>query len=112
MYLRDKKPDISFANHLDLFWGWVEEWENPLQWTIRELQEELNIHIDPSELNFIETVYWDIVKYNIYLYEISVSLVDKVVLWEWQEMRRYSLEEIQLLKLVSWYKKYFLQLSK
>lgn len=107
LYLRDNTPEISFADHRDLFGGWVEEGENPLECAVRELQEELVISIDPSELNFIETANWDTLECHVYEYEMPESLIDNLVLWEWQEMRRYTQSEIQSLKLVYWYRKYF-----
>ena len=45
IYLRDNKPEISFPNHWDLFGGQVEENETPEQALVRELKEELNLHI-------------------------------------------------------------------
>ncbi len=50
IYLRDNKPEISFPNHWDLFGGHVEAGETPEQALVRELKEELNIHIDKYSL--------------------------------------------------------------
>ncbi len=43
IYLRDDKPDISFANHWDLFGGIIEQGESPEQALVREVKEELGI---------------------------------------------------------------------
>lgn len=53
IYLRDNKPEISFPNHWDLFRGHVEENETPEQALVRELQEELNLHI--TDFTFYKT---------------------------------------------------------
>ena len=53
IYLRDNKPEISFPNHWDLFGGHVEENETPEQALVRELQEELNLHI--TDFTFYKT---------------------------------------------------------
>lgn len=45
VYLRDDKPTIPFPNHWDLFGGHVERGESPEQALVREIQEELGIHL-------------------------------------------------------------------
>src|SRR5439155_1588409 len=45
IYLRDDKPEIPFPNHWDFFGGHLEEGETPEQAMIREVKEELGIHL-------------------------------------------------------------------
>lgn len=41
LYLRDKKPDISYPNHWALLGGQIEAGESPLEAVEREIEEEI-----------------------------------------------------------------------
>lgn len=45
IYLRDNKDTIPFPNCWDLFGGYIEKNETPEEALIREVQEELGIHL-------------------------------------------------------------------
>ena len=49
IYLRDDIPEIPFPNHWDLFGGHVEEGESPEEALVREIEEEIGVHISSYE---------------------------------------------------------------
>ena len=55
LYLRDDKPSIPFPAHWDLFGGHVEEDETPEEALVREIKEELDIDLAPSDFHFWKT---------------------------------------------------------
>ena len=46
IYLRDNKPSISYPNYWDLLGGMVEIDESPQIALIREVQEEIGVHLE------------------------------------------------------------------
>jgi 8-oxo-dGTP diphosphatase len=52
LQLRDDSPDVAYGGHWGLFGGWLEPGETPLCAAIREIAEELSIHLDAGDVTY------------------------------------------------------------
>lgn len=53
MYLRDDKPEIPYPNQWSLLGGMIEPGEIPLETILREIDEEIGVVLDPSEVEHV-----------------------------------------------------------
>jgi|SRR4030095_375507 8-oxo-dGTP diphosphatase len=95
IYLRDDKPDIPFPNHWDLFGGHIEAGESPEQALVREVKEELGIHL--TRWQFVrryECLEGDAYPNVKFIYRASIDkAVEELVLHEGQRLTSLSKEE-------------------
>ena len=94
IYLRDNKPEISFPNHWDLFGGQVEENETPEQALVRELKEELNLHItDFAFYKTFESTNEQKPNTKFVFVVRTEKAVEELTLYEGQYLKAISLNE-------------------
>ncbi|WP_433717399.1 NUDIX hydrolase (plasmid) [Nocardia sp. CA-084685] len=55
LYLRDDNPQIAYPNQWCLPGGMLEEGETPLECIVREIDEEIGVVLDPSEVEHVRT---------------------------------------------------------
>ncbi len=101
LYLRDKKPDISYPDHWALLGGQVEAGESPLEAIEREIEEEIGCRA--SSLVFRRTI--DVIgnpecdDHQIHLFTGNIDRsLDELQLTEGQELGYFALWEFQTLK--------------
>ena len=94
--LRDNKSWIPFPDHWDLIGGHVEAGETPEEALIREYKEELGIELKDykfyKEFRCLEGDAFENIKY-IYTGKINIP-VEQITLYEGQEARYFTKEEI------------------
>lgn len=105
MQLRDDSNEISYPNYWCLFGGHAEEGETPEKTVIRELGEELNLHIKSPRLFATDKTYHtyesDYFKEYVFAYKID-SDTSRLIQKEGQAKKFFSLEEIEKIKVVPW----------
>lgn len=100
IYLRDDNPNIPFPNHWDLFGGHIEENESPEMGLIREIEEELNIHVSKyKKFKCYECVEGDIYPNIKHVYVVYTDqLSEDLRLYEGQYHKAIKIEEFQSYK--------------
>jgi len=107
LYLRDGKPGIPFPYHWDLIGGHLEEGETPEEALVREVKEEINIHL--TEYKFfreylcLEGDAYPNIKY-IYTGKIYLP-AEKITLNEGERLQFFSGNEIPDIKFANILKK-------
>jgi 8-oxo-dGTP diphosphatase len=100
--LRDDIPTISSPNTWDIIGGGIEEGETPLEAAIREVQEEVNISVEPSQLkliqeyDFVEELSGKTLHGTWYFAKLTDEQAAQAKLGnEGQEMRWMTLDEVK-----------------
>ncbi|RJO74190.1 NUDIX domain-containing protein [Nocardia panacis] len=55
MYLRDDKPEIPYPGMWSLLGGMLEDGETPAECVRREIEEEIGVILDPTEIQHVRT---------------------------------------------------------
>jgi len=107
LLLRDDKPECNYPLHWQIIGGGIEEGESPEEALLREVREETTYEI--KEFLFLEKVKGskgeDVYRY---LVKVKEDEKDKFKIGEeGLEVRFFSIEEIENLKLTPGTRKYF-----
>lgn len=95
LQLRDNFPHIANPDKWGIFGGSVEAGEDPKTAALREIEEELTIHLDPLKLNFLQTFLEEPQKkLHLFHYPITNEL-DNAQLREGQRFQTISKDVIQ-----------------
>lgn len=106
LFHRDNKPTIKDPDCWDIIGGHSEEGENPDQTLLREIQEELNVIPSDYKQLFSEPDVWNMETY-IYHIQLSDEEAQQIKLGnEGQEVKFFTFEELQDLKLTQNLNKY------
>jgi 8-oxo-dGTP diphosphatase len=89
MYLRDDKPQIPYPNMWSLMGGMLEDGETPLECIVREIEEEIGIVLDPSEVEHVCTRDLHFGVEHTFFTRVAFE-IDDVVLTEGQGLRWFS----------------------
>lgn len=96
LLLRDNLPHIKYPNMWDIPGGNVEQDETPEECIVREMKEELELHLSDFQL-FEQRIFSDRVEHTFWkLMDIDIS---DIVLHEGQMLRWFSKEEATVTKL-------------
>jgi len=99
--LQDRRSISKFGEEWGFFGGGIEKDETPEEAVVREVKEELDYQLD--NYCFLKEVHYVTPKFNITLYAFMAPLKDKLKKFnqkEGKEMKLYSLEQAQKLKLM------------
>jgi len=95
IYLRDDNPAIPFPSHWDFFGGHVEQGETPDEALVREVKEELGVHL--SEWKFFRRyvcTQGDAYPNVKYVYWARINAVpEELTLYEGQALKGIGVEE-------------------
>lgn len=101
--LLQKRDSISKIGEDYAFFGWwVEKWETPEEWLIREIKEELDIDLTPWDYDFIWNydriaTDWKRIQSNLYAIKTDKKASDFIDLeWDWAEFK--TIEKIKKTK--------------
>ena len=101
MQQRDPRPDIWYPGYWGLFGGSIEPDERAAEALARELDEELELKIEPEQLQFFMNLDFDLGTLGLgryfrafYTLQLSHTLLDRLVLREGALMRVFPGEEI------------------
>lgn len=89
MYLRDDKAEISYPNRWSLLGGMIEPGETPLETIVREIDEEIGVVLDPSEVEHVATRDLHFGIEHTFHARVSFEIED-VVLTEGQGLRWFT----------------------
>ncbi len=89
MYLRDDKPEIAYPNQWALLGGMIESGETALQCIVREIEEEIGIVLDLSEVEHVATNDRDFGIEHTFFTRVTFE-IDDVVLTEGQKLGWFS----------------------
>ena len=89
MYLRDDKPDIAYPNQWCLLGGMIEPGETPRECIVREIEEEIGVVLDPSEVEHVRTRNLDFGIEHTFTARVAFE-IDDVVLTEGQRLGWFS----------------------
>ncbi|RBO85240.1 NUDIX hydrolase [Nocardia puris] len=89
MYLRDDKTEIAYPNQWSLLGGMIEAGETPLETIVREIDEEIGVVLDPSEVDHVCTRDLHFGVEHTFHARVSFEIED-VVLTEGQGLRWFT----------------------
>lgn len=101
MQQRDPRPDIWYPGYWGLFGGSLEPGEDAAEALARELEEELELEIEPQRLQFFVNLDFDLGTLGLgryfrafYTLELEGAVPGRLVLHEGASMRVFPREEI------------------
>lgn len=101
--MQDRRSISKWWETWWLFWWWIDFLEDPITWLQRELQEEINIHVDRDECIFLWYSHWHIrksktkwhKKIKLVVYVIKKDLEEKnIIVSEWDDAVYMTIDEI------------------
>lgn len=94
LVLRDNKQSIPSPNCWDIPGGHVDHGETPLECIIREMEEEIELTLDPETIQLFDAREMpDRIEYTYWKHEDLT--IDEIILHEGQYLKWFTLQEIE-----------------